>query len=805
MMPGRVARCTLAALTIALATRAQQPEPASPPPAAGSLDDALARLSAVWTGRDVDGYLALWGGMAGAAREQERGFAEEHLTAGECQIYPQGAPADLRPGRATVGVQTFTIREPRAMVEDWLFTFERRGERWIIVERQALGRVDGLVHLSLDSQGYRADGLKIELEDFELTMVKGTFFIPPATLGPTAIVFVGDGRFHFTPRPTTEREQLRQFSGGPELTEHVRSAFVRVHPADVLRVLTPARFEPDPRGAERLDAAQRVYRDQVSRSFVLDANLPGAPWSLLPGVGDSLTTFETRKHGTLTFTVSSTQPESISLFDRVKRRQICLYPGGGRDIRYGEDDGRNTDLLDHDIRLRVEPNGDDSRIEGEDRVHVRLLNPSPTLRLRLDQGLRVRSVTSETGGNLLFFRVRNHDEVMVSLGALGARGGDLALTVRYAGTLAPGPIEREVIQVPAYSSDDTVLLENVLVFTNRNAWYPQTETDDYATANLRFDLPPSFTAVTGGVRTAARTENGRSIVEYRQDKPGKYVSVAIGRLREAGSAKARDVAIEAFGTARTRRSAAEALSLSSQILNFFSEEFGPAPYPTLNLVLVEGRTPGGHSPPGMIVLSQRPITMRGSLKEDPGAVSSAPGFFLAHEIAHQWWGHGIAGKNYHERWLSEGFAQYAAALWIRKSEGQGAFEDVLRRMAYWARRDAREGPISLGYRLGHLKDDPQIYRAIVYDKAAYVLQRLREITGDDAFRRGLTSLQQAQRFRKVGTDDLRVALEAASGLDLGRYFDAWVFGTDVPALQASDRAERHGSDARRDNAAARAR
>src|SRR5204862_8201895 len=110
----------------------------------------------------------------------------------------------------------------------------------------------------------------------------------------------------------------------------------------------------------------------------------------------------------------------------------------------------------------------------------------------------------------------------------------------------------------------------------------------------------------------------------------------------------------AFGTNRPRRNGAETLATTAEILRFFSEEFGPPPYTTLNVVLVEGRTPGGHSPPGMIVLSQRPLMMRGSLKDDPGSVTTAPGFFLAHEIAHEWWGQGVAGNHYHARWLSEG-------------------------------------------------------------------------------------------------------------------------------------------------------
>jgi aminopeptidase N len=98
-----------------------------------------------------------------------------------------------------------------------------------------------------------------------------------------------------------------------------------------------------------------------------------------------------------------------------------------------------------------------------------------------------------------------------------------------------------------------------------------------------------------------------------------------------------------------------------------------------------------------------------------------------------------------------------------------------------------KGPIHLGYRLGHLKNDPQIFRAVVYDKGAYVLHMLRGIVGEEAFRRGLTSFQAAHRFAKAGTDDLRQSLETAAGKDLRPYFDTWVLGTALPKLRVASR------------------
>src|SRR5262249_4108336 len=291
------------------------------------------------------------------------------------------------------------------------------------------------------------------------------------------------------------------------------------------------------------------------------------------------------------------------------------------------------------------------------------------------------------------------------------------------------------------------------------------------------------TAVAGGSPVGTRTEAGRVRMAYRQDRPGKYITVVIGRLAEVAARPYGPVPMRVFAVGRMRSEAAEFLEKTAEIIRFYEEEFGTYPYPLLTVVAIEGRTPGGHSPPGMVIVAQRPILLRHGLRDDPANFSDVPWFFLAHELAHQWWGQGVSGENYHERWLSEGFAQYAAALWTRSSLGEDAFLDVMERMGRWARRMTDKGPIHLGFRLGRLKGDAQIYRALVYDKAACVLHMLRAIVGERAFRIGLKDYQQLHRYAKAGTDDLRQALEKASGKDLRTYFDAWVLGTTLPRLE----------------------
>jgi hypothetical protein len=313
--------------------------------AAGRSEDApsaealLERLDRAWQARDLEAYLSLWRFADAEARETEAEAARLHFGAEATLLSLQPMPTAARGSRLTVSARAFSINEPRARVEESLLTFEAGAAGWAVTERRPAGEIDGLVHLSLDPRA-RADGLTLRLEDFELQMREGTLFLPPPDVGPTLLVFVGDGTVRVSPKPVAEQEELRKFCGGAELRERVRTAFIRIHPADLSSVLAPLRFTPDPRAAARLQRALKVFRAQANRAFVLDTNLPRSPWWLLPALGDASVSFETARRGTLTFTVSQSEFESISLFDRARRLQICLYPSQGGSTRYNEDDGR---------------------------------------------------------------------------------------------------------------------------------------------------------------------------------------------------------------------------------------------------------------------------------------------------------------------------------------------------------------------------------------------------------------------------------------------------------------------------------
>src|SRR5260370_2627122 len=107
-----------------------------------------------------------------------------------------------------------------------------------------------------------------------------------------------------------------------------------------------------------------------------------------------------------------------------------------------------------------------------------------------------------------------------------------------------------------------------------------------------------------------------------------------------------------------------------------------------------------------------------------------------HEVAHQWFGHSVGWASYHDQWLSEGFADFAAALFLQEATGPKWEHDYAE---YWERQRKRildknsygvaandAGPLWLGLRLVSPRSR-QAYQGVTYSKGAYVLSMLRSM------------------------------------------------------------------------------
>jgi len=237
--------------------------------------------------------------------------------------------------------------------------------------------------------------------------------------------------------------------------------------------------------------------------------------------------------------------------------------------------------------------------------------------------------------------------------------------------------------------------------------------------------------------------------------------------------------------------------------------FGRAPYDNVNIT-EQPNFSFGQSWPGLVYLpisayidsTQRWMLFGTINTKFTGFVQEV----TPHEVAHQWFGHGVAWASYHDQWLSEGFAEFAAGLFLQQATGPKWQKDYI---DFWERQRVRileknnfgvspndAGPLWLGLRLIAPRS-PQAYQGVTYSKGAYVLLMLRSLMYDDhatgdqheqTFIDMMHDYMESYRDTPASTESFKAIVEKhmTKQMDIqqnGRldwFFDEWVYGTQVP-------------------------
>jgi hypothetical protein len=806
---------------------------------AGAQDEAgvrllLARVERSVLAGDAGAYFAAL--APGADRSRARDFASTELMPGANRVaLHERDRVPLKgslPGNGySLMIETIAEFGSRARIATWRLDIKRTGDagtddEWTIADQERLTSVENIYRLSLNTaKQFTARNLTVSSEDLDLTLADGSVFVADIDQGTTAVVLLGRGTLSFHPAPATERGQVKIFCGSEALETRFDAVFLRLNPADFTDVIGSAALVARPVDPGDLRRAQELFRDEAQKSFVIDlGDLSRDAWTLLPAQGDFLAEMRTRRFDTLTYAKSGAEAEDITLFDRKRHRNIALYPSKDKQARrgatYNEDDLVDYDILDYDIEAAVTP--DRHWIEGRARIRLKVrAYILGTLTLRLADPLVVQSIVSYEYGRLFGMRVKNQNTLVVNLPTALSRDAVMTLTIAYAGRLEPQTPDRETIALdPAQSrgSDDPapmlIAAEASFLYSSRSYWYPQAPVSDYATARIRMSVPASIDCVASGELEAGfpvpipgkDASQNRKLYVFTAAQPLRYLAFILSRFSRAetttiafadpesnGAPSADDPALTGNvyrslnlsieANPRQAQRGRELSERTADIAMFYESILGDSPYSSFTVALIESDLPGGHSPGYFAALNQQLPTSGLVWRNDPAAFTGYPEFFIAHELAHQWWGQAVGWRNYHEQWLSEGFAQYFAAMYAQHQRGDESFATVMRQLRRWGIEASEQGPIYLGYRLGHIRGESRVFRALVYNKSAAVLHMLRRLVGDEAFFKGLRRFYRESRFRKAGTIDFRAAMERESGRSLERFFDRWIFGSTLPKLK----------------------
>ena len=342
------------------------------------------------------------------------------------------------------------------------------------------------------------------------------------------------------------------------------------------------------------------------------------------------------------------------------------------------------------------------------------------------------------------------------------RQGSGPITLRYAGPLR-GDLQRaEEGMGRSRQWTRGIISPDGIVLDGNSGWYPRFP-DSLQRFALQVDLPTGWTAIAQGAgpKAIATAEGAR--MSWREDQPQDDIYLIAAPFVAYRQPTAHGEA-QVYLRNPDPELAQRYLDATADYLAFYSDLIGPYPY--AKFALVENFWETGYGMPSFTLLGPQVIRLPFILK------SSYP-----HEILHNWWGNSVFIDYGTGNW-SEGLTAYLADHLLKEREGQGAAyrRDSLQAYADYVQA-GEDFPLQAFQ--GHHGAASQ---AIGYGKSLMLFHMLRRDLGDAAFRAGLQAFYRDNRFRTAGYDQLRLAFEQASGLNLKGFFEPWTQRAGAPDL-----------------------
>ena len=391
------------------------------------------------------------------------------------------------------------------------------------------------------------------------------------------------------------------------------------------------------------------------------------------------------------------------------------------------------DVLHYDITLRCDPK--DGSLEGITVVEARALADLREFHLDLVD-LEVEDVRVD-GAPAAYRRLGQ--ELIIECAETLRTGSGFSVAVEYSGT------PRRMQSADGYSVGWQHSGETIFTLDEPQGgatWFPLNDhPSDKATYSFNLTVPSSLH------RRCQRGAKEHSRCRCRPDfllgdgaAHGQLSGFCGGGGAGAGGdGFSRRGAHTQLLRARGRRDGACRLRADGRDARLLLQVFGPYPFDVYGVVVPDANTEGSAMENQTISLFGRD-TLERSMSERPYGE-----MFVAHELAHQWFGNSVTLERWKDVWLNEGFATYASWLWFEHELGDKGMEAWVVDAYDSLRSEDETAPGDPGVE--------GLFGVAVYERGGLTLHALREAIGDDRFFAILREWVSENAYGNVGTED----------------------------------------------------
>ncbi len=658
-------------------------------------------------------------------------------------------------------------------------------------------------------------GEAVSVSNFELTRDAGKFrlrsgtvcFTPPVEGKVTGAVFTGDGSFFLDPPSDAERKSLKLLTKEDEFNEkfeHLVLRFTDSTYEDIKKAGTPTTSGCD---TGLLKDSQNTTRHKLKKNLELRL----LEEVLSPEPRDFFIAFihGKRYNDKEIFEIDpdwGSNQVSFRTYDEMKWGEWASFSLSHEGRKHSAD--KPYKIEHQQLDTTFEKSGS---LSG--KATTTLVTHRDGLRVipfSLFRPLRVQSVTAD-GQALSFIQEDKNDD------------GDFAVI------LPRAVAARDICNITTtYAGKEAVSNEGGGNYfpVARDDWYPNNpgaRLGEYATYDMTFRIPKSLKMAATGTLVSESDEGGQNVSVWKSEAPQTVAGFSFGKFKEE-QAKLTDPEyfIQSFANPdppdwvdllklggmpgmETTSLNKKALAEAELAVPLYTRFFGPPLFKHLQLTQ-QTSCAFGQSWPELVWIPMCYYfdeTVRHSFRLDWGD----RGYWKVvtpHEIAHQWWGNTVGFSAGRDQWMSEGFADMSASLYLTMIE-----KDPKKFIKFWnderellLERDAQgfraidAGPLTMGYRASNSRTGFDTTRRLIYPKGAYILHMIRFMmwsnqTAEERFKETMQDFVKTYSGRSATTEDFKAMIEKHMTREMDMegdhkmdwFFNEYVYGTQLPSYQ----------------------
>jgi len=317
---------------------------------------------------------------------------------------------------------------------------------------------------------------------------------------------------------------------------------------------------------------------------------------------------------------------------------------------------------------------------------------------------------------------------------------------------------------------------------DNHCWIPCYDyPNDKATSEMSVTVKGTTTAVANGtLREEKKNADGTTTFHYVDTKPHSsyLISLVVGNFVKRVETS-NGIQLAYLIPDAQKENANITFSKTPSVIKFFSDKIGVAfPGETYTQVTVNNYLNIGMEYAGGAILHEK------TLHDARAHLDYKSDGLIAHVLAHQWFGNLVTTRDWSHSWLHEGFAAYCEAMWLEHERGNDDmmwFVLGLQRKAISADNDEKRPIVWNGY-----TDADEVFDEHIYAKGGAVLNMIRKYLGDDLWWKAMQHYLRKHQFKNVETNDLKIAIEEATGINMQWFFNQWLYKSGYPELIVED-------------------